>query len=255
MEKININGIELAYTRHGEGTPLVLLHGFPLDGSIWSEVVSLLQDHFELIIPDLRGFGESTTVESPYTLDDFASDIAGLLDHLKIERVALAGHSMGGYVALAFARLYPERVAGLGLISSQAAADSPERKQGRYATATQVAETGVSVVAETMTPKFTSDERLRAFVQSVIEQQRPDGIIGALRAMAERMNASAMLYTFRFPMVIVHGDEDMLIPIDRAHEVKNTVAHARWVELKGVGHLPMLEAPKETAEALAKLKQ
>jgi len=253
MQRTNVNDIELAYTRHGSGTPLVLLHGFPLDGSIWNAVVPLLQERLELIIPDLRGFGESTTVDVPYSIDDFAADIAGLLDHLHIEKAAIAGHSMGGYVALAFARLYPERVAGLGLISSQAAADTPERKQGRYDTAAQVAEKGVGVVAEAMTPKFTSDENLRVFVQSVIEQQQPAGVIGALKAMAERMNSSAMLYTFRFPMVVVHGDADALIPIERAQEVKNAVSHARWAGLKGIGHLPMLEAPKETAEALEKL--
>jgi pimeloyl-ACP methyl ester carboxylesterase len=224
-----------------------------LDGSIWSEVIPLLEHQFDLIVPDLRGFGESTTVDAPYTMDDFASDIAGLLDHLNIERAAIAGHSMGGYVALAFARLYPERATGLGLVSSQAAADSPERKQGRYDSAAQVAEKGIGVVVETMTPKFTSDERIRAFAQTVMEQQRPEGIIGALKAMAERMNSSPMLYTFRFPMVIVHGDADALIPIERAREVKDAAPHARLVEIKDAGHLPMMEAPEETAKALSHL--
>src|SRR5262245_39461554 len=104
MQKINVNGIELAYTRHGTGTPMVLLHGYPLDGSIWSELVPLLTDQFELIIPDLRGFSESTTVDTPYSIDTFASDIAGLLDHLRLEKTTIVGHSMGGYVALSFAK-------------------------------------------------------------------------------------------------------------------------------------------------------
>src|SRR5215510_5338808 len=138
MQTINIDDIELAYTRHGEGTPLVLLHGYPLDGSIWSKVVPLLEYQFDIIVPDLRGFGESTTMDTPYTMDTFASDIAELLDHLGIQKTVIVGHSMGGYVALAFARLYTERVIGLGLVSSQAAADTLERKQGRYDTATQV---------------------------------------------------------------------------------------------------------------------
>src|SRR5438045_567393 len=138
MQKANVNGIDLTYTRHGAGTPLVLLHGYPLDGSVWSEVVPLLQDRFDLIIPDLRGFGESSREVAPHSLDDYASDIAGLLDRLNIQKTAIAGHSMGGYVALAFARLYPERVSALGLVSSQAAADTPERKQGRYDTVAQI---------------------------------------------------------------------------------------------------------------------
>ena len=78
MEMLNINGIKLAYERHGKGTPLVLLHGYPLDHHLWDEIIPLLQDTFDLIIPDLRGFGESTTIDTPYTMNDFASDIAGL---------------------------------------------------------------------------------------------------------------------------------------------------------------------------------
>jgi pimeloyl-ACP methyl ester carboxylesterase len=112
MENIRVNSIELAYERHGKGTPLVLLHGFPLDHHLWDEVVPLLEDSFDLILPDLRGFGESETIDTPYTMEDYASDIAGLLDQLAIQKAAVAGHSMGGYVALAFARTYPERVSG-----------------------------------------------------------------------------------------------------------------------------------------------
>jgi 3-oxoadipate enol-lactonase len=250
MQKINVNGIEFAYTRHGDGTPLVLLHGYPLDGSIWSEVVPLLTDRFDLIIPDLRGFGESTTVDAPYTMNTFASDVAGLLDHLRFEKAAIAGHSMGGYVALAFAKLYPDRVTGLGLISSQVLADTPDRKQGRYDTADQVAEKGIGVVVEAMTPKFTPDERVRAFAQSVMEQQKSNAIIGALKAMAEREDTSSLLADFKFPVVLVHGDEDALIPIERAREVKNAISRAHLVELKGVGHLPMMESAEETAQAL-----
>src|SRR5215208_3562542 len=119
MEKVSVNRIQLAYDRRGTGNPLVLLHGFPLDHHLWDEVVPLLEDMFDIILPDLRGFGESTTADSPYGMDDYASDIAGLLDELSIHKVAVAGHSMGGYVALAFARLYPERISGLGLVSSQ----------------------------------------------------------------------------------------------------------------------------------------
>jgi 3-oxoadipate enol-lactonase len=173
-----------------------------------------------------------------------------LLNHLGIEKTAIAGHSMGGYVALAFAKLYPERVSGLGLISSQALADSPERKQGRYDTADQVAAKGIAVVVEAMTPKFTPDERVQAFAQSVMEQQRPGGIIGALRAMAEREDSTARLADFKFPVVVVHGDADALIPIERAREVKHAVPRAHLMELKGVGHLPMMEAAEETAKAL-----
>src|SRR5215207_3689664 len=107
MEKIDINGIQLAYVRRGKGTPLVLVHGFPLDHRLWEGVVPLLEDTFDVLLPDLRGFGGSSTLDSFYAMEDYASDLVGLLDQLGIQKAALAGHSMGGYVALAFARLFP----------------------------------------------------------------------------------------------------------------------------------------------------
>jgi 3-oxoadipate enol-lactonase len=253
MEKIKINEIELAYTRRGKGTPLVLLHGYPLDHHLWDDVAPLLEDTFDLILPDLRGFGESTTVDSAFTVDDYASDIAGLLDQLGIQKTAIVGHSMGGYVALAFARLYPERVSGLGLVSSQVLADPPDRKEGRYKSAADVSDKGIGGVVETMTPKFTSDERLQAFARESMERQQPAAFIGALKAMAERMDSTPLLSSFKFPVVIIHGEADALIPIDRAREVKNAIPQAHLVELNGAGHMPMMEAKEETARALKHL--
>lgn len=253
MEKININGIELAYERRGKGTPLVLLHGFPLDHHTWDFVAPMLENTFDLILPDLRGFGKSTTVDSQYTMDDFASDIAGLLDHLGIQKSAIAGHSMGGYIALAFAKHYPERVSGLGLVSTQTLADPPDRKEARYKSAAEVAEKGIGGVVDTMTPKFASDEMLQESTREIMERQKPAAFIAALKAMAERMDTSSLLSTLTAPVVVVHGDADSLISVDRAREVKNAVPHAHLIELKGVGHLPMMEAVQETAEALKHL--
>ena len=253
MEKIAVNDIELAYDRRGKGSPLVLLHGYPLDHQLWDQVVPLLEATFDLILPDLRGFGESTTVNTPYTMDDYASDIAGLLDNLGIQKAAIVGHSMGGYVALAFARLYPQRVSALGLVSTQALADPADRKEGRYKSATDVTENGIAGVVATMTPKFTSDERLQAVAREMMERQKPAAYIGALKAMAERMDASPLLAPFNFPIVIVHGTADALIPIDRAREVKAAVPKAHLAELSDVGHMPMMEAKEKTAEALKHL--
>src|SRR5215207_448975 len=253
MEKIKINDIELAYSRRGKGTPLVLLHGFPLDHHLWDDVSLLLEDKFDLILPDLRGFGESTTVDAPYSMDDYASDIAGLLDQLGIQKTAVAGHSMGGYVALAFAKLYPERVSGLALISSQVLADPAERKEGRYKSAADVSEKGIGGVVEAMTSKFTSDARLQVVARAIMEKQKPDGYIGALKAMAERMDSTSLLSTFKFPVLVIHGEADALIPVARAREVNAAVPDSHYVELKDTGHVPMLEAAKETAEALLRL--
>jgi len=253
MEKVNVNGIYIAYSRRGSGKPLVLVHGYPLDHTIWNEVVPLLENDFDLILPDLRGFGQSDAVESPYKIADMASDIAGLLDHLDIEQTAIAGHSMGGYVALAFARAYSERVLGLGLVASQAPADPPERKQGRYDAAAEIMKTGVNPVADSMPVKLSPDERVQAYAQKLIAAQRPTGLAGALKAMAERDDSTATLSGFQFPVVLVHGEADELIPIQRAQEIKTAIPSATFIELPNVGHMPMMEDPQTTADTLKKL--
>jgi len=237
----------------GRGKPLVLLHGFPLDHTTWNDVVPFLENDFNLILPDLRGFGQSSSVESPYSIADMADDIACLLDHLGIERAGVVGHSMGGYVALAFAKNYRHRVLGLGLISSQAAADIPEGKERRYKVAAEVAEKGVETVAESMTPKLSADARVQAFVRRIIEKQNKPGVIGALKAMAERENLLAHLSTANFPVVLVHGDVDALIPIERANEIKAALPSAQMVEIRGAGHMPMMEFAPETAAAIKSL--
>lgn len=253
METITVNGVRLAYERRGTGSPLVLLHGYPLDHHLWDEVAPFLVDTFDLILPDLRGFGESSTVDSFYTVEDIASDIAALLDHLEIRKAAIVGHSMGGYVALAFARLYPERVSGLGLVSSQVLADAPDRKEGRYKSAAEVADKGIGSVVAAMTPKFTSNQKLQEVARESMERQQPAAYIGALKAMAERGDSTPLLSSLNVPVVLIHGDVDQLIPIDRAREVKAALPNAYLVEIRGAGHMPMMEDKEKTAEALKHL--
>jgi len=160
---------------------------------------------------------------------------------------------MGGYVALAFAKLYLQRVSGLGLVSTQTLADPPDRKEGRYKSAAEVAEKGIGGVVETMKPKFSPNEEYQNAVTAIMQRQQPAAFIGALKAMAERMDTSSMLASVKFPVVVIHGDADSLVAVDRAREMKSAVPSAHFVELKGVGHLPMMEAVKETAEALKHL--
>lgn len=252
--KEKLFSVEMAYERHGKGSPLVLIHGFPLDRSIWNETAKLLENDFDLILPDLRGFGESATVDVPYGMNEIADDIAQLLGKLGIQKAFLAGHSMGGYVALAFAKKYPDQVSGLALVSSQVLADPPDRKEGRYKTAADVEQKGVGVVAAAMTDKLSSNQNIRDIVRPLIERQSKSGVMGALKAMAEREDSTALLSTFEFPVVLIHGDADELISIDRAREVKAAFPNAHLKELPGVGHMPMMEAPQKTAEALRLLK-
>jgi 3-oxoadipate enol-lactonase len=254
MDTIFLNGFKLAYERRGKGTPLVLLHGYPLDHTIWEPVLPLLEDDFELILPDLRGFGESDGSKSTYGMADLAADIAGLLTALDIWQAAIAGHSMGGYVALAFARAYPQRVLGLGLVASQVLADTPEKKAGRYQEADDILAHGVRTVAEGMSVKLTGDPGLQARLKALIMRQRPEGLAGALRAMADRPDSSGLLPGCNFPIVLIHGLADALIPVERARSVKAAVPQAQLTEIPGSGHMPMMEAPQVTAEALKNLK-
>jgi pimeloyl-ACP methyl ester carboxylesterase len=191
MQKVTVNGISLAYERRGTGAPLLLVHGFPLDHTEWEPLLPHLEDDFDIILPDLRGFGQSDAPDGAYTVEQMAADLAALLDELKIQRTYIVGHSMGGYVALAFIRSYPERVLGLGMVGSQAAADSPENKAKRYATVSEVAVNGVSAVAG-MSEKLSANPTHVGFFREMILRQRPSGVIGALKAMAERPDSNEL---------------------------------------------------------------
>ncbi|HEX7541393.1 MAG TPA: alpha/beta fold hydrolase [Anaerolineales bacterium] len=253
MLKTTVNGFELAYERRGHGTPLVLIHGYPLDHTIWNPVVPLLENDFDLILPDLRGFGESGTPTPHYSTDDFAADLISLLDQLGIQKAAIVGHSMGGYVALAFARCHPSRLRGLGLVASQALPDAPEKKEGRYQEAEHILAHGVRDVAEGMSIKLTADPVLQTKLKELMLRQRPEGLAGALRAMAERQDSMLLLTEFDFPVVLVHGLADKLIPVERARDVRDMVKRGYLTEIEAAGHMPMMEAPQVTAEALKTL--
>ncbi len=242
-------GLRLAFETSGEGEPLVLIHGYPLDRTIWRPLLPHL-DGLQVILPDVRGFGESQVAPPGFSMDDLAEDLAALLDHLRLERVFIGGHSMGGYIALAFARRYPQRVKGLALIASQAAADTPERRLARAETAARIEREGIGFVAEAMSTALTPLESLRPILRDLIRQQSPQALIGALQAMAARADALDLLRESTFPLLLVHGQADALIPIERAREVQAAVPRAYLVELEAVGHMPMMEAPLPTAQAL-----
>jgi len=254
MDTASVNGVRIAYSRSGSGKPLVLIHGFPFDSSIWDEVVPLLEGSFDLIRPDVRGFGESTTVGTVYSITDMADDIAGLIDSMDLEKVVVAGHSMGGYVALAFAKKYPSRVSGLALISSQARADTPERREGRYKEAKEVEKNGTGFIVDGMIAKLSSNERVQNSLRNVMSKQKIPGVIGALKAMAEREDTTEMIAPIKYPLVLIHGGADVLIPIDRAQEIRAILPSSHMIELPGVCHMPMLESPEGTAKALKLLK-
>ncbi len=254
MEKITLKSFTLAYERRGRGKTLVLIHGYPLDHTIWDSVLPLLENDFDLVLPDLRGFGESGTTSLPYQLADMAGDILALLDYLEIKKVAMVGHSMGGYMALAFARAFPDRLLGLGLVASQALADPPEKKTGRYQEAEHVLVHGVGDVASGMSIKLTDNPDLQVLLYDLMLRQHPQGLAGALGAMAERQDSMQLLSEINIPVVLVHGTADKLIPLERARAIHAVVKSGDLTEIENAGHMPMMEAPRVTAQAIKKLK-
>ncbi|MEZ0396621.1 MAG: alpha/beta hydrolase [Anaerolineales bacterium] len=255
MLKVTVNEMELAYERRGRGKPLILLHGHPLDHTIWEPLVPLLEGDFDLLLPDLRGFGQSAAPRTSYLLTDMAADILALMDALQLDRAVLAGHSMGGYIALAFARAWPERLAGLGLVASHVFADPPERRAVRYRDAAEIETRGPGLLAETFPPKLTPDPRLQARLGEIIARQDAWGVAQSLRAMAERPDASTWLTDFDFPILMVHGAADSLLLLERARQAKALAPKIHLVEIADVAHMPMMEAPEATAEALRFFKK
>jgi len=246
--------VSLYYEERGSGTPVVLLHGFPLDHTIWNPVVPLLEIHARLILPDLRGHGKSPLGQAN-SIREMAEDVAVLLDMLDIPRAILVGHSMGGYVALAFARAHPHRLAGLGLVASQAESDTPEKQRGRYNTAADVRKHGLRKLAEGISQKLSAQPGLMETIRQIILQANPAGVVSALIAMAERPDATDWLGEIRVPAVVIAGEADALMPPDRAVTLEQLLPHSWRVSLPGVGHLPMMEAPEQTAHPLVELIQ
>lgn len=244
--------LPLSYRRVGRGAPLVLVHGFPLDRAFWNPILPYLRDHFDCIVPDLRGFGESPAAEAGYSLEDMAADLSALLTELSLTAAFFAGHSMGGYIALAFARCFDAQLLGLGLLGTQAAPDTPERRQTRYDTIEQVRRDGLKPVLG-MADKLTADPRHVPTLRQIIQRQKPAGVMGALQVMAERPDSLPVLAALTAPVVIVHGLDDVLVPVERAREMKAALPDALLTELPGVGHSPPYEAPEQTAAALKKL--
>jgi 3-oxoadipate enol-lactonase len=237
---------------------LVLVHGYPFDHTLWDHVVPLIPDDIQVLAPDLRGFGERPLGHDEPALGRMADDLEELLDQHQIGRAVLAGMSMGGYVALAFAEHYPGRLAGLALVSSQPWADADEAKAARRAMIERVRREGPSAAAQAAIPKMFAPAHMNKpelirFPTSGAAKAGVDGIAWALEAMARRPDRTSVLESLRVPVLIMHGVDDQFIPITRAREMAKLNAARQFVEIANAGHGTPLEAPVLVAEALTHL--
>ena len=247
--------VTLNYSDAGQGTALVLLHGFPLSGAIWHDQRDRLSERYRVIAPDLRGHGGSPAPSGVYAMDLLAHDVVALLDALRISKAVIMGHSMGGYVTLAAWKLDPERFLALGLIASQAGADTEEGRQGRYKMADKVAAHGSKVVAEAMLPKLFSPDLpaeapIVAWASQLILRTQPAGIIGSLKGMAERPDSGALLSEISVPVLILAGNQDQIVAPDKAKAMAAATRTATLTMVDHAGHMPMLEQPQATTAAI-----
>jgi pimeloyl-ACP methyl ester carboxylesterase len=237
---------------------LVLLHAFPLGAAMWEGQFKALPAGWRLIAPDLRGFGGSTIAdaEDDPSMADYAADVTALLDELEIGQAVVGGCSMGGYAAMALARLAPARVRALVLVDTRASADTPEGRANRRSMLALLEREGPSGVARDMMPKLlgktTLHERpdVEPIVRRLIKQQDAPALRGAIVRMMTRSDSSEVLKSLAVPMLIVVGDEDVLTTPDDARKMAAVAARAQLVVLPRSGHLPNLEVPQPFNESL-----
>ncbi|HEX4205253.1 MAG TPA: alpha/beta fold hydrolase [Ktedonobacteraceae bacterium] len=261
--KAHINGVELAYDDYGSGQPVIFLHAFPLNRSMWSDLMTALlsEQHFRLVTLDWRGFGESEIVGPVSTMEQFADDVAGLMDHLGIEEAVLCGLSMGGYAALAFVRKYPERVRALILADTKPGADNEEGKANREQVA-QVAETqGVLAIAEQQLPKLLTEDTLQhrpeivARVNQMIDAATTAGIAAASRGMARRADTHDVLARITFPTLCIVGERDVLTTPDVTRDYARHIPGAQVTTIPHAAHLSVLEQPEQFLTAVRRFLQ
>ncbi len=247
-----INGdARIAVNVAGDGADtIVLIHGFPLSQEIWTAQIPALAERMRVVAIDLRGMGKSSVTDGPYLMESLAGDVAAVLDALGVERATIAGHSLGGYVALAFARMYVERLEGLALVCSRISADTPERAAHRRELADDAERTASNarIIREMRdatlgaTTRHKRPEIIEKF-EKIAEKNDPRGLAAMLRGMALRDGAEDIAADIDVPVLVVGADEDRLGGPEEAARMASAFPAGRVAVIAHSGHVPMLEAP------------
>jgi 3-oxoadipate enol-lactonase len=257
---VSINGRRTRYLEAGAGWPVVLIHAFPLNADMWRPQLERVPEGSRFIAPDVRGFTpglaaiESTT---SITVDDMAEDIAGLLDHLEIDRAAIGGLSMGGYITFALLRSAAERFSAVILADTKAQPDTPAGREDRRKMIDLVHSGGARAVADLMLPKrlsATGDRthpELESGVRRMIEAAPAASLASAIHAMMHRPDSTAELDRISCPVLVLAGEDDAVTPVADAEAMQQRIVRSRLVVVPRAGHLSNLQSPDAFSQALA----
>ncbi len=236
---------------------LLFLHGFPLNHTMWRYQLDALAKDFHCLAPDLRGFGANKPLpeDAPLSMDDFADDAAALLAQHNVTQATVCGLSMGGYIAFALWRKYPQLVKRLVLCHTKASADTAEARANRERQAGRVRTEGTHVLADEMLPRLLAPNnllRLEAEVRTMIASNASSTIIAALRALANRRDMRDQLHNIQVPTLVIAGDADTIAPLADAHVMAEGIPNAKLVVIASAAHLSPLEQPEQFNAALQK---
>lgn len=246
-----MNGPVLKYDEQGSGSPVVLIHGFPLCRMMWQPQAAALSDAgFRVLCPDLPGFGESSLAEGPVTMSMYADAVIGLLDEIGIDKAVVGGMSMGGYVLLNMVERYPERLTGAMFLVTRAAADDAAGRQKRTALAEAVSAGDERIVSDTFSKVLFStntaeiNPQLVAEVRRWMESTSAAGLVGGLLAMRDRDDSLAKLKGFALPSLVVGAEQDLAVPIEHCRIMAGLLPDAKLQIIPGAGHMANLEQPE-----------
>jgi pimeloyl-ACP methyl ester carboxylesterase len=237
----------LAFEDAGHGPPVILLHGFPFNRSLWNDQVEVLKDSYRVITPDLRGFGDTRGSRGPTTMIDMARDVASLMDSLEIERATIGGLSMGGYVVLAFYRYFKDRVKAIVLADTRPQADTEEAKKTRAEQAEKVVAEGMGMIVNAMLPKLLTPESVSKHpevvkrVREMMFSTKPEGAASALLGMATREDQSELLPQIMVPTLILVGRDDAITPVADSETMHSKIPNSRLAIIESAGHVSNIE--------------
>lgn len=256
MKFITYNDKKIAYNTEGKGTPVLFVHGFGADSTIWDDFKrEVVRSGYQVITMDLPGFGKSEVLPEA-SIETMVDVINQLLLHLSIPKLVYIGHSMGGYVGLAFAKKHEDKLLGLGLFHSHPYADSEEKKEGRRRSIQMIQTKGNALYVKQLIPGFFAPKFVKSnsfLVDKLVHRAAaypPEAMISALEAMMNRADQSEVLKNFSQPVLFIIGKEDTAVPQDASMNQTTLPDASSIVILEEVAHMGMLEARKKTQQAV-----